>query len=481
MILIVDNYDSFVFNVARYFEEAGRRGRGSCATTPSTSRTIATSGATAPSCSRPVRARRARPASRSTSSGALSGTLPILGICLGHQCIGEAFGGRTEHARTPMHGRASPIEHDGTGLFAGLPTPVRGRALSLAHRRTRRGRRRSPSPPAAPTARSWRSPTASTRPSACNSTRNRSSPPHGHALDPRLPGPRLVSFLDPSHRCGARRRLSPRVGVLDRGFQLGDGVFDTMTAAAESLARRTASISPGSWRTPPPSASCSARPSSRSMQAEVLAEIAGRPAIVRTTRDARRAARGLWPAGAPEPTLARHGRSPVIPDLDRPARPARHRDSAAQPALRACRAQVARLSRQYPGRARGARRRDADDALDPQPRRPCRLHHHRQCLRACTGDPLGHPARSPTAASTAIMRAARPRGGPASASPRPRHSLTPADLIAADAVFLTNSVRLSGPSSALAMPISPALAARRCLSLGPAQRRPLQPVECPAS
>jgi anthranilate synthase component 2/para-aminobenzoate synthetase component 2 len=62
----------------------------------------------------------------------LSGRMPILGICLGHQCIGEAFGGRVVHARTPMHGRPSRIVHDGSGLFAGLTEPIEaGRYHSL--------------------------------------------------------------------------------------------------------------------------------------------------------------------------------------------------------------------------------------------------------------------------------------------------------------------------------------------------------------
>jgi anthranilate synthase/aminodeoxychorismate synthase-like glutamine amidotransferase len=53
-----------------------------------------------------------------------AGTVPVLGVCLGHQCIGAAYGGRVVRARRPMHGKASPIAHDGTGVFAGLPDPL---------------------------------------------------------------------------------------------------------------------------------------------------------------------------------------------------------------------------------------------------------------------------------------------------------------------------------------------------------------------
>ena len=63
---------------------------------------------------------------------ALSGSVPILGVCLGHQCMGAVWGARVARARTPMHGRASLIAHDGTGLFAGLPSPLAvGRYHSL--------------------------------------------------------------------------------------------------------------------------------------------------------------------------------------------------------------------------------------------------------------------------------------------------------------------------------------------------------------
>ena len=130
MILIVDNYDSFVFNVARYFEELGETTRvvRNDAITPDE---VEKSGARAIVLS---------PGPRSPHEAGVSpdlvrrfsGKLPILGICLGHQCIGEVFGGTVTRARAPMHGRASAIDHDGTGLFAGLPNPMEaGRYHSL--------------------------------------------------------------------------------------------------------------------------------------------------------------------------------------------------------------------------------------------------------------------------------------------------------------------------------------------------------------
>jgi para-aminobenzoate synthetase component II len=130
MILIVDNYDSFVFNVARTFEELGAAVRvvRNDAITPSEveasdARAIVLSPGPCAPANAGVSAELARQ---------FSGRLPILGICLGHQCIGEVFGGKVVAAKTPMHGRASAIDHDGTGLFSGLPNPMEaGRYHSL--------------------------------------------------------------------------------------------------------------------------------------------------------------------------------------------------------------------------------------------------------------------------------------------------------------------------------------------------------------
>jgi para-aminobenzoate synthetase component II len=130
MILVLDNYDSFVFNVARYFEELGARTvvRRNDALS---AEDVAASGAKALVLSPgPCTPREAGISLELVAR--FSGKLPILGICLGHQCVGEAFGGRTVRARTPMHGRSSAIHHDGSGLFHGLPSPVEaGRYHSL--------------------------------------------------------------------------------------------------------------------------------------------------------------------------------------------------------------------------------------------------------------------------------------------------------------------------------------------------------------
>jgi anthranilate synthase/aminodeoxychorismate synthase-like glutamine amidotransferase len=123
MILLLDNYDSFVYNLARYVRELGE--------TPVVYRHDAVSvddvAAMAPShiiispgpCS-PTEAGISTDVVRR-----LGGSIPILGVCLGHQCIGAAYGGEIVRAGRPMHGKTSLIHHHGAGLFHGLPTPFR--------------------------------------------------------------------------------------------------------------------------------------------------------------------------------------------------------------------------------------------------------------------------------------------------------------------------------------------------------------------
>jgi para-aminobenzoate synthetase component II len=116
MILIIDNYDSFVFNVARYFEELGElvcvKRNDEIARDDLKAKAIVIS----PGPCGPRQAGRSMEIVKS-----LSGQLPILGICLGHQVIGEVFGAQVVRAHQPMHGDSSEITHDSAGVFAGLP------------------------------------------------------------------------------------------------------------------------------------------------------------------------------------------------------------------------------------------------------------------------------------------------------------------------------------------------------------------------
>jgi anthranilate synthase component 2 len=122
MILVIDNYDSFTFNLVQYLGELGaepavRRNdeidvEDVAALTPSA---IVIS----PGPCTPTEAGISVPIVRRWGT-----TLPILGVCLGHQAIGEAYGGRVVRASRVMHGKTSRIEHDGSELFATLPNPM---------------------------------------------------------------------------------------------------------------------------------------------------------------------------------------------------------------------------------------------------------------------------------------------------------------------------------------------------------------------
>ena len=123
MILLVDNYDSFVHNLARYVRELGEETvvRRNDVLTLDEIAALAPSGIIlSPGPCSPAEAGICVDLIRRFDR-----SIPILGVCLGHQCIGAAYGGDIVRAGRPVHGRTSPIEHDGTSLFAGLPSPLR--------------------------------------------------------------------------------------------------------------------------------------------------------------------------------------------------------------------------------------------------------------------------------------------------------------------------------------------------------------------
>lgn len=121
MLLMIDNYDSFTYNLVQYFQELG--------TEVEVYRNDAIT-------MQEIEAKHPRRIVISPGPGApaeagisvetirhFSGRIPIMGVCLGHQAIGEAFGGKIIRAAKLMHGKISEIQHDGTGIFRGLSNP----------------------------------------------------------------------------------------------------------------------------------------------------------------------------------------------------------------------------------------------------------------------------------------------------------------------------------------------------------------------
>jgi anthranilate synthase component 2 len=131
MILVIDNYDSFTYNLVQYFGELGADVevvRNDELTVEEIARRRPERIVVSPGPCSPDEAGVSLDAILS-----LGGQVPLLGVCLGHQAIGQAFGGRVVHAKTLMHGKTSPIEHAGKGVFRGLPSPfVATRYHSLA-------------------------------------------------------------------------------------------------------------------------------------------------------------------------------------------------------------------------------------------------------------------------------------------------------------------------------------------------------------
>jgi anthranilate synthase component 2 len=122
MILLIDNYDSFVHNLARHVRELGGEpvvARHDAATVDEIRRMGPSHIIISPGPCSPTEAGISTEVVR-----ALGPTTPILGVCLGHQCIGAAYGGEIVRAGQPMHGKTSRIHHRGEGVFAGLPSPI---------------------------------------------------------------------------------------------------------------------------------------------------------------------------------------------------------------------------------------------------------------------------------------------------------------------------------------------------------------------
>lgn len=121
MILLIDNYDSFVYNLARYVTELGEEStvvRNDALTTADIVRLSPSHIVISPGPCTPAQAGVSVEVIR-----LLANRIPILGVCLGHQCIGVAYGMRITRAKKPRHGKASAIRHSGEDLFAGIPNP----------------------------------------------------------------------------------------------------------------------------------------------------------------------------------------------------------------------------------------------------------------------------------------------------------------------------------------------------------------------
>ena len=120
MFLLIDNYDSFTYNLLHYLGELGAEVvvKRNDALSAAEALALGPQGIVlSPGPSTPDRAGICEELVRR------AGAVPVLGVCLGHQAIGEACGGRIVRAPVPMHGKLSAIRHDGTGVFEGLPNP----------------------------------------------------------------------------------------------------------------------------------------------------------------------------------------------------------------------------------------------------------------------------------------------------------------------------------------------------------------------
>jgi len=121
MIAVIDNYDSFTYNLVQYFGELGAE----LGVFRNDQVTLEALAALAPS-HLVISPGPGDPGDGAISNEAIryfTGRIPVLGVCLGHQCLGSVYGGTVRRAPRLMHGKTSPIFHDGAGLFADVPSP----------------------------------------------------------------------------------------------------------------------------------------------------------------------------------------------------------------------------------------------------------------------------------------------------------------------------------------------------------------------
>ncbi|NQW17983.1 MAG: aminodeoxychorismate/anthranilate synthase component II [Chloroflexi bacterium] len=133
MLLLIDNYDSFTYNLYQYLSELGvddvRVVRNDAATVDELEAMNPERVVISPGPSRPENA-----GISVETIKRFAGKVPVLGVCLGHQCLADAFGGKVVHAGEIMHGKTSAIHHDGKGVFAGVDNPfeaVRYHSLTI--------------------------------------------------------------------------------------------------------------------------------------------------------------------------------------------------------------------------------------------------------------------------------------------------------------------------------------------------------------